>query len=54
MSKQKIRSDFNRLECSKTEKIFAVTWSLNRHVEICEICPAGKNESYDADTLRRV
>ena len=66
MSKQKIRSDFNRLKCSKTEKIFAATWSLNRHVEIFEISCAvermvlpggskpGKNESYDPDTLRRV
>ena len=35
MSKRKIWSDFNRLECViKTEKIFAGTWSFNKHVQI--------------------
>ena len=38
MSKKKIRSDFDRLECSETEKMFAGinsgTWSFNKSVEI--------------------
>ena len=34
MSKQKIWTEFNRLECGKTEKIFAGTWSFNKRVEI--------------------
>ena len=34
MSKQKIWSEFNRLECGKTEKIFAGTWSFNKRIEI--------------------
>ena len=34
MSKRKIWSDFNRLKCGKTEKIFAGTWSFNKRVEI--------------------
>ena len=34
MSKQKIWSDFNRLECGKREKKFAETWSFNKRVEI--------------------
>ena len=34
MSKQKIWSDFNRLQCGKTEKIFAGTWSFKKCVEI--------------------
>ena len=34
MSKQKIWSDFNSLECGKTEKIFAGTWTFNKRVEI--------------------
>ena len=38
MSKQKIRSDFDRLEYGETEKIFAGinsgTWSFNKRLEI--------------------
>ena len=34
MLKQKIWSDFNRLQCGKTEKIFAGTWSFKKYVEI--------------------
>ena len=34
MSKKKIRSDFDRLECGETEKMFAETWSFNQRVEI--------------------
>ena len=60
MSKQKIRSDFNRLECGKTEKIFAGTWSFNKRVEISSsvermVLQGGskleENETNDADTF---
>ena len=64
MSKQKIRSDFDRLEYGETEKIFAGinsgTWSFNKRLEISSavermVLPGGsklgKNETYDADTL---
>ena len=60
MSKQKIWSDFNRLECGKTEKIFAGTWSFNKRVEISSsvermVLQGGskleENETNDADTF---
>ena len=60
MSKQKIWSDFNCLEYGKTEKIFAGTWSLNKHVEISSsvermvlhgVSKLDKNETNDADTF---
>ena len=41
MSKKKIRSDFDRHECSETEKMFAGinsgTWSFNKSVEISSL-----------------
>ena len=38
MSKQKIWSDFNHLECGKTEKKkFAGTWSFNKRLEISSV-----------------
>ena len=33
MSKQKIRGDFDRRGCGKTEKTFAGTWSFKKRVE---------------------
>ena len=60
MSKRKIWSDFNRLECGKTEKIFAGTWSFNKRVEISSsvermVLQGGskleENETNDADTF---
>ena len=60
MSKRKIWSDFNRLECGKTEKIFAGTWSFNKRVEISSsvermVLHGGskleENETNDADTF---
>ena len=60
MSKQKIWSDFNWLKCGKTEKIFAVTWSFNKHMEISSlvermvlhgVSKLDKNETNDADTF---
>ena len=60
MSKQKIWSDFNRLECGKTEKIFAGTWSFKKRVEISSsvermVLHGGskleENETNDADTF---
>ena len=60
MSKQKIWSDFNCLECGKTEKIFAGAWSFNKHVEISSsvermvlhgVSKLDKNETNDADTF---
>ena len=60
MSKRKIWSDFNRLECGKTEKIFAGTWSFNKRVEISSsvermVLQGGskleENETSDADTF---
>ena len=60
MLKQKIWSDFNRLQCGKTEKIFAGTLSFKKCVEISssverKVLPngskLGKNETNDADTL---
>ena len=60
MSKQKIWSDFNRLECGETEKIFAGTWSFNQRVEILSsfermVLHGGskleENETNDADTF---
>ena len=60
MSKQKIWTEFNRLECGKTEKIFAGTWSFNKRVEISSsvermVLQGGskleENETNDADTF---
>ena len=60
MSKQKIQSDFNRLKCVKTEKIFAGTWSFNKRVEFsCSVermvlhdgSKLEENETDDADTF---
>ena len=60
MSKQKIWSDFNRVECGKTEKIFAGTRSFNKRVEISSLVErmvlhAGskleENETNDAGTF---
>jgi len=60
MSKQKIWSDFNRLECGKTENIFAGTWSFNKRIEISSsvertVLHCGskleENEANDADTF---
>ena len=60
MSKQKIQSDFNRLEYGKTEKIFAGTQSFNKLVEISSsvermVLHDGskleENETNDADTF---
>ena len=61
MSKRKIWSDFNRLECGiKTEKIFTGTWSFNKHVQISSsvermVLQGGstleENETNDADTF---
>ena len=60
MSKRKIWSDFNRLECGKTEKIFAGTGSFNKRVEISSsvermVLHDGskleENETNDADTF---
>ena len=60
MSKRKIWSDFNRLKCGKTEKIFAGTWSFNKRVEISSsvermVLQGGskleENEPNDADTF---
>ena len=60
MSKRKIWSDFNRLECGKTEKIFAGTGSFNKRVEISSsvekmVLPGGskleENETDDEDTF---
>ena len=60
MSKKEIWSDFNCLECGKTEKIFAGTWSFNTRVEISSsvermVFHGGskleKNETNEADTF---
>ena len=64
MSKKKIRSDFDRLECGETEKMFAGTWLMNMEFQqargnlLCScrmVFPGGsklgKNETNDADTL---
>ena len=60
MSKRKIWSDFNHLECGKTEKIFAGTGSFNKRVEISSsvermVLQGGskleENETNDADTF---
>ena len=60
MSKQKIWSDFSRLECGETEKIFTATWSFNKGVEISSsvermVLHGGskleENEANDADTF---
>ena len=60
MSEQKFWSDFNRLYCGKTEKIFAGTWSFNKDMEISssvkrmvlqDESKLEKNESNDADTF---
>ena len=60
MSKRKIWSAFNRLECGKTEKIFSGTWSFNKRVEISSsfermVLQGGskleENEHNDADTF---
>ena len=60
MSQRKIWSDFNRLECGKTEKMFAGTWSFNKRVEISSsvermVLQGGskleENETNDADTF---
>ena len=60
MSKQKIWSDLNRLECGKAEKIFAGTWSFNKRVEISSsvdrmVLLGGskleESETNDADTF---
>ena len=60
MSKKKIRSDFNRLKCGKTELIFAAKWSFNKRADVSSaveewFCPVDlnleKNKSNDADTL---
>ena len=61
MSKRKIWSDFNRLECGKTEKIFAGTGSFNKRVEISSsvermVLQGGskleENETNDADNSK--
>ena len=60
MSERKFWSDFNRLYCGKTEKIFAGTWSFNKDMEISssvkrmvlqDESKLEKNESNDADTF---
>ena len=60
MSKRKIWSDFNRLECGKQKKIFAGTWSFNKRLEISSsvekmVLPGGskleENETDDEDTF---
>ena len=60
MSKQKIWSYFNHLQCGKTEKIFAGTWSFNKSVEISSSVERmflhggsklEKNETNDAFTI---
>ena len=60
MSKRKIWSDFNRLECGKTEKIFAGTWSFNKRGEISSSVERmdleggsklEENKTNDADTF---
>ena len=60
MWKRKIWSDFNRLECGKTGKIFAGTGSFNKRVEISSsvermVLQGGskleENETNDADTF---
>ena len=60
MSQQKIWGVFNRLECGKTEKICAGTWSFNKRVEISSSVERmvlhgrsklDENETNDADTF---
>ena len=60
MSKQKIQSEFNRLECGKTEKTFAGTRSFNKREEFsCLVermvlyggSKLEENETDDADTF---
>ena len=60
MSKRKIWSDFNRLECGKREKNIRRTWSFNKRLEISSsvekmVLPGGskleENETDDEDTF---
>ena len=63
MSKQKIRSDFDRLEYGNTKnscRKYSGIWSFNKCMEISSavermVLPSGyklgKNETNDADTL---
>ena len=60
MSKQKIWSDFNCLECGKTEKNLRRNMEFHKRVEISSAAERtvfpdgsklGKNETYNPDTL---
>ena len=47
MSKQ----NFDRLECGKTEKIFAGTWSFNKRVDISSL--AERTDFYGESKLEK-